>query len=92
MEDLLHISERIWNLTRLYWVREVEGFGREWDAPPARFTKFPAESGPTKGQRTTWEEAQKLLDMYYERRGWDSRGIPTRQKLEALGLGAFAPA
>ncbi|MGQ9585134.1 MAG: aldehyde ferredoxin oxidoreductase family protein [Anaerolineae bacterium] len=90
MEELLHISERIWNLTRLYWVREVEGFGREWDAPPARFTEFPAESGATKGQRTTREEAQKLLDMYYEKRGWDSRGIPTRQKLEALGLTEFA--
>ncbi|MGC8837674.1 MAG: aldehyde ferredoxin oxidoreductase family protein [Anaerolineae bacterium] len=90
-EDLLRISERIWNLTRLYWIREVEGFGRAWDAPPPKFTKFPAESGPTKGQLTTWEEAQKLLDMYYEQRGWDANGFPTKAKLEELGLAEFAP-
>ena len=90
-EDLLRISERIWNLTRLYWIREVEGFGRAWDAPPPKFTKFPAESGPTKGQLTTWEEAQSLLDMYYAQRGWDANGFPTKAKLEELGLTEFAP-
>ncbi|MGQ9566560.1 MAG: aldehyde ferredoxin oxidoreductase family protein [Anaerolineae bacterium] len=88
-EDLLHISERIWNLTRLYWFREVEGFGRAWDAPPPKFYKFPAESGPTKGQLTTWEEAQRLLDMYYQQRGWDANGFPTQAKLEELGLTKF---
>jgi len=80
IEDLLHISERIWNLTRLYWIREIEGFGRDWDAPPPKFYKFPAESGVTKGQVTTWDEAQELLDMYYEQRGWDHNGIPTKQR------------
>jgi aldehyde:ferredoxin oxidoreductase len=85
-EDLLKISERTWNLTRMYWVREIDGFGRDWDAPPPRFYKDPATYGPTEGKLTTWEAAQKMLDMYYEQRGWDSNGIPTRQKLAELDL------
>jgi len=76
----------VWNLTRLYWVREVPGFGRQWDYPPPRFYKHPATSGPAKGKFTPWEDVQKLLDMYYEQRGWDKNGIPTREKLEELGL------
>ncbi len=88
--DLLKISERIWNLTRLYWFREVPGFGRDWDSPPPRFTKDPATGGATAGQLTPMETAQKLLDMYYEQRGWDSDGHPRPEKLAELGLGAYA--
>ncbi|HPC56201.1 MAG TPA: aldehyde ferredoxin oxidoreductase C-terminal domain-containing protein [Methanolinea sp.] len=32
-----------------------------------------------------WQR-QPLLDEYYELRGWDKNGVPTRQKLEELGL------
>jgi len=85
-EDMMKLSERVWNLTRMYWVREIEGFGREWDYPPPRFYKEPATYGATKGQKTEWEAVEKLLDMYYEQRGWDSNGIPTKEKLAELGL------
>ncbi len=85
-DDLLHISERVWNLTRMYWVREVEGFGREWDAPPPRFVEEPAVGGVTDGKFTPPEAAQKMLDFYYQQRGWDENGIPTRETLERLGL------
>ena len=85
-DDLLHISERVWNLTRMIWVREVEGFGREWDAPPPRFVEEPAIGGVTDGKFTPPEAAQRMLDFYYQRRGWDENGIPTRETLERLGL------
>ncbi len=85
-DDLLKISERVWNLTRAFWVREVEGFGREWDYPPARTWKEPVISGPTKGKFVSREDVERLLDMYYTQRGWDKNGIPTREKLEELGL------
>jgi aldehyde:ferredoxin oxidoreductase len=88
-EDLLKISERIWNLTRLYWFREVEGFGREWDSPAARFYKEAATGGPTEGQLTTFENCQQLLDYYYAQRGWDKSGHPTEAKLAELGLDAY---
>jgi aldehyde:ferredoxin oxidoreductase len=85
-QDLLHISERIWNLTRLYWLREVPGFGRAWDAPPERMWREPVASGPTAGKLVARADAERLLDMYYQQRGWDSDGRPTPAKLAELGL------
>ncbi|MBC7264326.1 MAG: aldehyde ferredoxin oxidoreductase family protein [Chloroflexi bacterium] len=85
-QDLMKISERVWNLTRAYWIREVEGFGREWDYPPPRIWLDEVSSGPTKGAFISRENIEKLLDMYYEQRGWDRNGIPTEEKLDELGL------
>ncbi len=85
-DDLLHIAERVWNLTRSFWVREVEGFGREWDYPPPRWYQDPVPTGPTKGKFVARKDVDKLLDMYYEQRGWDQNGVPTRGKLDELGL------
>jgi aldehyde:ferredoxin oxidoreductase len=89
-EDLEKTGERIWNLSRLYWMREVEGFGRSWDQPSPRFYSEPPVSGATAGQITKPEDVQKLLDMYYEQRGWDSDGHPKKETLEKLNLMEFA--
>ena len=85
-DDLIHVAERVWNLTRSFWVREMDGFGREWDYPPPRWYTDPVPTGPSKGKLITKENVDKLLDMYYEQRGWDQNGIPTREKLDQLGL------
>lgn len=85
-EDFEKVGERIWNLTRMYWARENEGFDREWDLPSPRFYEDPPTSGATQGQITSIEDVNRLLDMYYEQRGWDSQGIPTPERLEALNL------
>ncbi len=87
-EDLDKVGERIWNLTRLYWARENEGFGRAWDMPSPRFYEEAPTSGATKGQITKLEDVNKLLDMYYEQRGWTSDGLPKPETIEALGLKA----
>lgn len=89
-EELLLISERVWNLTRLYWQREVPGFGRTWDEPPARVWLEPVPDGPTAGKRIERQAIERLLDMYYEQRGWDANGLPTPSKLAQLGLAALA--
>jgi aldehyde:ferredoxin oxidoreductase len=89
-EDLERTGERIWNLTRLYWMREVDGFGRSWDQPSPRFYTEPPATGATAGQITKSEDVQKLLDMYYEQRGWDSDGRPKHETLEKLNLMEFA--
>jgi aldehyde:ferredoxin oxidoreductase len=85
-EDLELVGARIWSLTRMFWIRENEGFGREWDYPAKRFYLDPPETGKTKGMITSFEDVNKLLDMYYEQRGWDNNGIPTRETLDKLGL------
>jgi aldehyde:ferredoxin oxidoreductase len=75
------IGERIWNLERLFNLRE--GFGRNDDTLPRRFLSEPLTTGPTKGQVV---ELDKMLDEYYRARGWDNEGRPTRRTLERLGL------
>jgi len=85
-EDLYRISERIWNLTRMFWVREVPGFGREYDLPPARVWEDMIPDGPTKGGIFEREKVEAMLDEYYELRGWTRDGIPTKEKLHELGL------
>lgn len=85
-EDLEAVGDRIWNLTRLYWVRENPGFGRSWDLPSPRFYEEAPKTGATAGQITNYEDVQCLLDMYYEQRGWDDNGIPTPQTLQKLNI------
>jgi len=85
-KDLELISERIWNLTRMYWVREQPGFGRAWDMPPQRFYTDPPKTGATAGKITSLDDVNRLLDLYYEQRGWDSNGLPKPETLERLGL------
>lgn len=89
-DDLERVGERIWNLTRLYWIQEVDGFGRQWDMPSPRFYEEPPTTGTTAGQITKLEDVQRLLDMYYEQRGWDANGIPLPATLEKLGLASAA--
>jgi aldehyde:ferredoxin oxidoreductase len=85
-EDLEKVGERIWNLTRMFWIREIDGFDRKWDMPAERFYKEPPKTGATKNQITKYEDVLKLLDMYYDQRGWNNDGIPTKEKLTTLGL------
>ena len=89
-EDLELVGDRIWNLTRLFWARENEGFGRSWDLPSPRFYNEPPKTGATAGQITSYEDVQTLLDMYYEQRGWNEDGLPTPATLERLGLAGVA--
>ncbi len=82
--ELLKYGERTWNIIRVFNVRE--GIDRNADSTiPKRF-KEPIPSGPAKGHKITDEDFNKLLDWYYEARGWDKDGIPTKQKLTELGL------
>ena len=85
-KDLETVGERIWNLTRLFWARENEGFGREWDLPSPRFCEDPPATGATAGQITSLGDVHRLLDMYYEQRGWTPNGLPTPLTLSRLGL------
>lgn len=88
--DLEKAGERIWNLTRLFWIRENEGFDRTWDLPAPRFYSDAPTTGVTAGQITRFEDVQRLLDMYYEQRGWSPNGLPTAETLDKLGMAAFA--
>jgi aldehyde:ferredoxin oxidoreductase len=77
--ELRRIGERIFNLERLFNLRE--GFTRHDDALPARFLKERIPTGNSKGSIADLE-----LDEYYMLRGWDSEGKPKPQRLKTLGL------
>ena len=57
---------------------------------PERFYTEPLPDGPTKGAVLQKKTMDQLLDEYYELRGWNKSGLPTKKKLEALGLDDIA--
>lgn len=84
-EELRLIAERVWNLTRLFNVRE--GFGRRDDTLTERIFTEASTRGPSKGQVMDRASFENMLDEYYEIVGWDKRtGIPKKEKLKELGI------
>lgn len=83
-QDMWDLGERLNNLCRMFNVRE--GFSREDDTLPQRLMTEPLKVGLSKGAVTSKEDLDFMLDEYYEARQWDSEGIPTPEKLRALGL------
>jgi aldehyde:ferredoxin oxidoreductase len=81
ISSLHKIGERIWNLERLYNIRE--GIDGAQDTLPARFLKEPLKEGSSSGRVV---DLKKLLGDYYLTRGWNEEGVPTSGKLEDLGL------
>jgi aldehyde:ferredoxin oxidoreductase len=78
---LLKIGERIWNIEKLFNLRE--GFTREDDTLPKRLLEEPFKCGHSKDKKI---ELQPMLDEYYALRGWSVEGIPSQKKLAELGL------
>jgi aldehyde:ferredoxin oxidoreductase len=56
------------------------------DMVPARWYTDPLTKGPMKGAKLDKSKYESMLQMYYKKRGWDSRGIPTKSALAKLGL------
>jgi aldehyde:ferredoxin oxidoreductase len=88
LDDLLYnVADRIYALIRAFWVRE---YGKNWrrsmDYPSKRWFTEPITKGPYKGKVLDQAKFDMLLDMYYAKRGWDKRGIPTLTTFERLGL------
>jgi aldehyde:ferredoxin oxidoreductase len=85
LDDLLARSERIYNLTRA--INTIRGATRESEYPPERTVADPVKSGVNKGAKIDLKKYEKLLDTYYELRGWDKKtGFPTRKKLKELRM------
>ncbi|AOW80920.1 aldehyde ferredoxin oxidoreductase [Halodesulfurarchaeum formicicum] len=85
---LRRAGTRIWTLTRLFNVRE--GFDRDDDTLPPVLEE-PITDGPGAGDQISQSEFEAMRSAYYEQRGWDERGVPTRETLDALDLGALFP-
>ncbi len=84
VDSYLLAGERIWNLVRLFNLRE--GMQTSEDILPKRFFKESFTKGPAKGIVFSEDGFEKSLQEYYTLRGWDEKGIPTTDKLKELGL------
>ena len=82
---LSKVGERIVNLDRAFNVRD--GFDRRHDTLPSRFQNEPLHTGKAPGEGQMVRTLDRFLDEYYQLRGWTGAGIPSREKLEELGLG-----
>jgi aldehyde:ferredoxin oxidoreductase len=78
--SVLQVGERIVNLQRAFACRE--GITRKDDALPKRLVTPLAEGGAA-GKAA---DLEFQLNEYYQLRGWSNTGIPTREKLQTLGL------
>jgi aldehyde:ferredoxin oxidoreductase len=83
-EDIESVGERIWNLIRLYNLRE--GVTREDDDLPYRIREEALRDPPVAGRKLSRHDLDSMLDEYYRLRGWDADGVPTPAKLAELGL------
>jgi aldehyde:ferredoxin oxidoreductase len=79
--SLMEAGERIFNLERLFLIRA--GFTSADDTLPKRMLEEPIPDGGGKGNVV---ELDQMLPEFYRLRGWDSAGVPTTEKLEALGI------
>jgi len=81
LSELLVVAERILTLSRLFNIRE--GFSSTDDALPARYFQPKTDGGAYHKplDRTVMEKAKST---YYMLMGWDTKGVPFPEKVQAL--------
>jgi len=83
-EELRTVGERVWNLGRLFNLRE----GVEADTVPPKFyaEEYAHTEGPAAGKAIGAGALHDAIEEYYTLRGWDAQGVPTEAKLAELGI------
>lgn len=82
--DFFTVGERMCNLQRAFNIRE--DLNRKTDSLPARVFEEPIPKGASKSSRIKRSEFERMLDDYYQARGWSWNGVPTKAKLISLDL------
>ncbi|MFZ5855415.1 MAG: aldehyde ferredoxin oxidoreductase family protein [Chloroflexota bacterium] len=78
-EEIMKAAERVYNIERMFVLKA----GSTEDTLPYRMLHEPLPDGPAKGKVV---ELDKMLPEFYQLRGWDEKGWPTKEKLDELGL------
>lgn len=84
IDSYLQAGERIWNLIRLFNIRETSK--NISDNLPERFFKNKFSKGPAKNKIINKNDFKKCLNEYYRLRKWDDKGFPTKEKAIELDL------
>ena len=83
--ELLKAGERGWTVKRAFNLRE--GASRKDDSLlPRRFVREPVKVGKEERSPLKEENIAKLIDEYYQERGWNPDGSIPGAKLQELGL------
>jgi aldehyde:ferredoxin oxidoreductase len=92
LDDMWALADRVYALIKLHYIREFPNATRRDDYPPAVwFDPGNADTdGPIAHKHLEADKYDQLLQHYYDLRGYDDRGIPTRATLETLGMSAEA--
>lgn len=86
--EYMQAGERRLNMLRAFNARE--GIDRKDDTLPKKMFKE-LKGGATDGVKLDHQEMEHAKDVYFAMSGWDVKtGIPTRAKLEELGIGWVA--
>ncbi len=82
-QDILDVGERAQQLCRLFNNRE--GFTEKDDRLPKRVMQA-FKSGPLEGVEITDEALHTARQTWYGLMGWTPEGVPTKERLDQLGL------
>ncbi len=84
--DALRIrADRAWTLLHMANVRA--GYSRKDDIVPEKWFQAPGFLEYVSGRPLNPDDVERMMDDYYDEQGWDSQtGIPTPERLKALGL------
>ena len=74
LAELLEKSRRIYDMTRLINTRL--GMTRKDDSMPYKVHACPIRTGATAGKVVDRDHFERLLDLYYAKRGWSAEGVP----------------
>ena len=84
MVEMLKVAERTLTLARMFLLRE--GVTTEDDKLPERILQ--PHVGGQAGEKKPYDKQgfEKAKQYYYSLMGWDSKGVPTPERLEDLGI------
>lgn len=83
-EEMIRAGERIHNQAKLFNIRF--GAARKDDYPPPRAFNEKLYDDVSDGAVIKYEEYEEALSGYYEHRGWNEEGVPTKELLKKLEL------
>ena len=74
LEELLEKSNRVYTITRL--INTKLGMSRKDDTLPYKVHSSPPLTGPNAGKVIDKDQFEKLLSLYYKKRGWTDDVLP----------------
>jgi aldehyde:ferredoxin oxidoreductase len=81
--EIMKVVERTLTMARLFNYRE--GFTSKDDTLPDRYFQ-PKRNGFLSKHTYTREKLDKAIQYYYTLMGWGSKGVPTPEKIQELGI------